>query len=74
MKRTNPSTTKLHRLRIGVSTCHPLNLIEMLRTVELRLYKNLVVEIVTAYSFELMAISNTMTLILSSSHPHRRAH
>ena len=45
----------LHRLRIGVSTCHPLNLIEMLRTVELRLYKNLVVEIVTAYSFELIA-------------------
>ena len=45
----------LHRLRIGVSTCHPLNLIEMLRTVEMRLYKNLVVEIVTAYSFELMA-------------------
>ena len=44
-----------HRLRIGVSTCHPPNLIEMLRTVEMRLYKNLVVEIVTAYSFELMA-------------------
>jgi LysR family transcriptional regulator, benzoate and cis,cis-muconate-responsive activator of ben and cat genes len=43
-----------YRLRIGVSTCHPLNLIEILRSVELRLYKNLSVEIVTAYSFELM--------------------
>ncbi len=44
-----------NRLRIGVSTCHPQNLIEMLRSVELRLYKNLSVEIMTAYSFELMA-------------------
>jgi DNA-binding transcriptional LysR family regulator len=44
-----------HRLRIGVSTCHPPNLIEVLHSVELRLYKNLSVEIVTAYSFELMA-------------------
>jgi DNA-binding transcriptional LysR family regulator len=43
-----------HRLRIGVSTCHPLNLIEILRSIELRLHKNLIVEIVTAYSFELM--------------------
>jgi molybdate transport repressor ModE-like protein len=42
------------RLHIGVSTCHPPNLIEILCTVELRLYKSLSVEIVTAYSFELI--------------------
>ena len=43
-----------HRLRIGVSTCHPPNLIGILCTVELRLYKSLSVDIVTAYSFELI--------------------
>jgi len=30
-----------HRLRIGVSSFHPSHLIEILRTVELRLYRNL---------------------------------
>jgi DNA-binding transcriptional LysR family regulator len=45
-----------HRLRIGVSTFHPLSVIEMLHTVELRLYRNLSVEIVTAYSLDLIAL------------------
>lgn len=44
-----------HRLRIGVSTFHPLSVIEMLHSVELRLYRNLSVEIVTAYSLDLIA-------------------
>jgi hypothetical protein len=34
-----------HRLRIGVSSFHPLHVIEMLRSVELRLYRNLSVSI-----------------------------
>jgi DNA-binding transcriptional LysR family regulator len=45
-----------HRLRIGVSTFHPLSVIEMLHAVELRLYRNLSVEIVTAYSLDLIAL------------------
>jgi len=45
-----------HRLRIGVSSFHPLYLMEMLRSIELRLYRNLAVEIVTAYSLELLAL------------------
>jgi len=49
-------------------------LIEMLRTVEMRLYKNLVVEIVTAYSFELMADLQHHDLDLVIVTSHRRAH
>ena len=45
-----------HRLRIGVSTFHPLSVIEMLHSIELRLYRNLSVEIVTAYSLDLIAL------------------
>jgi len=43
------------RLRIGVSTFHPLSVIQLLHSVELRLYRNLSVEIVSAYSLDLIS-------------------
>jgi DNA-binding transcriptional LysR family regulator len=48
-----------NRLRIGVSTFHPLSVIQLLHSVELRLYRNLSVEIVSAYSLDLIATGST---------------
>lgn len=44
------------RLRIGMSSFLPLHLMDLLRSVQLRLYRNLSLEIVTAYSLELLAL------------------
>jgi molybdate transport repressor ModE-like protein len=54
-----------HRLRIGVSSFHPLYLMEMFRSIELRLYRNLSLEIVTAYSLELLALVQEYELDLA---------
>jgi DNA-binding transcriptional LysR family regulator len=43
------------RLRIGVSMFHPPSVIQLLHSVELRLYRNLSVEIVSAYSLDLIS-------------------
>jgi DNA-binding transcriptional LysR family regulator len=43
-----------HKLRIGTSAFLPSCFIEALHSVELRLYRNLVLEIVTAYSCDLL--------------------
>jgi len=60
-----------HKLRIGVSTFYPLYLIEMLHAVELRLYRNLTVELVTAYSLDLIALlqKHELDLALATSPP-----
>jgi len=44
-----------NRLRIGVSMFHPLSIIQLLHSVELSLYRNLSVEIVSAYSLDLIS-------------------
>lgn len=44
----------LNRLRIGVAPFQPPHLIEMLRTTELRLYRNLSVEVESAFSCDLI--------------------
>jgi len=44
----------LNRLRVGVSPYQPSYLVEMLRTVELRLYRNLAVEVESAFSCDLL--------------------
>lgn len=43
-----------HKLRIGTSAFLPPYLIELLRSVELRLYRELTIDIVTAYSYDLL--------------------
>ena len=43
-----------HRLRIGVSMFYPLYVVEMLHSIELRLYRDLSIEIVSAYSLDLI--------------------
>lgn len=60
-----------HRLRIGVSSFHPSYLIEILRTIELRLYRNLSIEIFTTYSLELIALlqRHELDLALVTSPP-----
>jgi len=60
-----------HKLRIGVSTFYPLYLIEMLHAIELRLYRNLTVEIVSAYSLDLIALlqRHELDLALATSPP-----
>jgi DNA-binding transcriptional LysR family regulator len=60
-----------HRLRIGISSFHPPHYIEILRTVELRLYRNLTIEIFTAYSLELIALllHHELDLALVTSPP-----
>lgn len=45
---------KQHKLRIGTSAFLPPYLIELLRSIELRLYRELTIEIVTAYSYDLL--------------------
>ena len=45
---------QLNRLRVGTSPFQPPHLIEMLRTMELRLYRNLVVEVESAFSCDLL--------------------
>jgi DNA-binding transcriptional LysR family regulator len=45
---------QLNRLRVGTSPFQPPHLIEMLRTMELRLYRNLTVEIESAFSCDLL--------------------
>ena len=42
------------RLRVGVSPFQPAHLVEMLRTMELRLYRNLVIEVESAFSCDLL--------------------
>jgi len=44
----------LNRLRVGTSPFQPPHLIEMLRTMELRLYRNLAVEVESAFSCDLL--------------------
>jgi DNA-binding transcriptional LysR family regulator len=44
-----------HKLRIGASSFLSPHLIELLRSIELRLYKNLTIEIVSEYSCELLS-------------------
>jgi DNA-binding transcriptional LysR family regulator len=44
----------LDRLRVGVSPFQPTHLVEMLRTLELRLYRNLVIEVESAFSCDLI--------------------
>jgi DNA-binding transcriptional LysR family regulator len=46
--------SRRHRLRIGVSSYLSPRLIEQLRATELRLYRDLAIEIVTDYSLELL--------------------
>lgn len=60
-----------HRLRIGVSTFHPLYLIELLRSVELRMYRNLSIELVTTFSLELIVLlqKHELDLALVTSPP-----
>ncbi len=62
---------EVHKLRIGVSTFYPLYLIEMLHAIELRLYRNLTVEIVSAYSLDLIALlqRHELDLALATSPP-----
>ncbi len=43
-----------NRLRVGVSPFQPAYLVEMLRTMELRLYRNLVIEVESAFSCDLL--------------------
>jgi DNA-binding transcriptional LysR family regulator len=43
-----------HKLRIGTSDFLPPCLIELLRSIELRLYRNLAIEIITEYSYDLL--------------------
>lgn len=43
-----------HRLRIGTSAFLPPSLIELLRSTELRLYRDVAIEVVTAYSYDLL--------------------
>jgi DNA-binding transcriptional LysR family regulator len=43
-----------HKLRIGTSAFLPPSLIELLRSTELRLYRDLAIEVVTAYSNDLL--------------------
>jgi DNA-binding transcriptional LysR family regulator len=45
---------KHHKLRIGTSAFLPPSLIGLLRSIELRLYRDLAIEIVTAYSYDLL--------------------
>jgi DNA-binding transcriptional LysR family regulator len=45
---------QLNRLRVGTSPFQPPHLIEMLRTMELRLYRNLGVEVESAFSCDLL--------------------
>ncbi len=45
----------MHKLRIGASTFHSPHLIESLRSVELRLFRDLTIEIVSEYSCELLS-------------------
>jgi DNA-binding transcriptional LysR family regulator len=54
-----------HRLRIGISSFHPPHLIEMLGSVELRLYRNLSLEMVTAYSLDVFALVQRCDLDLA---------
>jgi DNA-binding transcriptional LysR family regulator len=44
-----------HKLRIGASAYLPSDLIELVRSIELRLYRDLVVELATEYFAELLA-------------------
>lgn len=46
--------TRVNRLRVGVSPFQPPQLVEILRTVEMRLYRNLEVEIESGFSCELI--------------------
>jgi len=43
-----------NRLRVGTSPLQPLQLVEMLGTMELRLYRNLIVEVEYAFSCDLL--------------------
>jgi DNA-binding transcriptional LysR family regulator len=43
-----------YRLRVGTSPFQPPHLIEMLRTMELRLYRNLTIEVESAFSCDLL--------------------
>jgi DNA-binding transcriptional LysR family regulator len=43
-----------HKLRIGTSAFLPPSLIEVLRSIELRLYRDLSIEVVTDYSYDLL--------------------
>ena len=45
-----------YKLRIGVSAFLPPRLIELIRTTELRLYRNLCTEIITGYSMEILSM------------------
>jgi DNA-binding transcriptional LysR family regulator len=45
-----------HRLRIGASASLAAHFIELVRSIELRLYRHLVIEIVTEYSGELLLL------------------
>lgn len=44
----------LNRLRVGTSPFQPSQMVEMLRTMELRLYRNLSIEIESAFSCDLL--------------------
>jgi DNA-binding transcriptional LysR family regulator len=45
-----------HKLRIGISAFLAPRLIELIRTTELRLYRNLICEIFTEYSIEILSL------------------
>lgn len=43
-----------HKLRIGTSSFLPTSLIELLHSIELRLFRNLSIEVIAEYSFDLL--------------------
>jgi hypothetical protein len=45
---------QLDKLRVGISPFQPPHLFEMLRTLELRLYRHLVIEVESAFSCDLI--------------------
>ena len=64
--------TERHKLRIGTSAFLAPSLIELMHSIELRLYRNLAIEIVGAYSAELLTQlqHHQIDLALVTSPPH----
>lgn len=62
---------ELHKLRIGVSALLPARWIELVQSIELRTYRNLTIEVISAYSMELLAQleNHRLDLVLITSPP-----
>ena len=56
-----------HKLRIGASAYLPSDLIELVRSIELRLFRDLVIELATEYFTELMAKLHRHQIDLASA-------